>query len=54
MPLVQIVTLENGKRKVIEFDTDSQGVQSCDDIDGGNAMEVYQVDDCIDGGDANG
>lgn len=55
MPIVYVVTLEDGKRKVVELDTDNLGsATSCDDIDGGNAMEVYQTDDCIDGGDANG
>ena len=52
MPIVYVVSLENGKRKVVELDTDSLGSQ--EDIDGGNANAVYQTDDCIDGGDANG
>ena len=52
MPIVYVVTLNNGKREVVELDTDNLG--SAEDIDGGSAMAVYQTDDCVDGGDANG
>ncbi len=52
MPLVYVVTLENGKRKVVELDTDNIGDE--EDVEGGSAMAIYQTDDCVDGGDANG
>lgn len=53
MPVVQVVTLEDGKKKVVELDTDNIGGDD-EDIEGGSAMVVYQTDDCVDGGDANG
>lgn len=53
MPIIYVVTLNNGKREVVELDTDNLG-SSDNNIDGGSASAVYQPDDCIDGGDANG
>jgi len=53
MPIVYVVTLNNGKREIVELDTDVQ-VGDDEDIEGGGAMVVYQTDDCVDGGDANG
>lgn len=53
MPIVYVVTLENGKRQVVELDTDNLGGDE-EDVEGGSAMAVYQTDDCVDGGDANG
>ena len=48
MAEVKVVTLENGKKKLITIDPETE------DVEGGTAMAVYQTDDCIDGGDANG
>lgn len=50
MPIVYAVVLENGKRKIVEIDTEANE----EDVEGGGAMVVYQTDDCVDGGDANG
>lgn len=52
MPTVYVVTLNNGKRQVVELDTDNS--ENEEDVEGGSAMVVYQTDDCVDGGDANG
>lgn len=48
MPEIEVITLEDGKKKVITIDPETE------DVEGGTADAVYQTDDCIDGGDANG
>lgn len=52
MPIVYVVSLTNGKREIVPIDTDALGNE--ENVDGGGANAVYQTDDCIDGGDANG